>query len=180
MITQESINEKIKQAQEDINLAEKCMTELEQRKQELKELVESLKAVEAEQNSRAKHGGLYWYIGDIGQIMSCTECNSLSDNYRYEIGNYYLTPEDAEKAERRIKLFRLLDRFSRQNGWTDELWGNKENSKFFIYFNYLYNQTIIGDKCYTANVSGVDFISEAVAQQAVNKYYDLIMEVMSI
>lgn len=177
---QETINNKIKRAQEEIDLAEKCMSELKQRKQELQELVESLKAMEAEQNSRAKHGGIYWYIDDIGQIVSVTECNTLSDNYRHEIGNYYLTPEDAEMAEKRIKLFRLLDRFSRQNGWTNELWKSKESSKFFIYFNHLYDQAIIGDKCYTANVSGVDFVSEAVAQQAVNKYYDLIMEVMGI
>ena len=152
----------------------------EKQKQELQELIDSLSTVEAEQNSRAKHDGLYWYIGDIGQIMSATECNSLSDNYRYEIGNYYLTPEDAEKAEKRIKLFRLLDRFSRQNGWTDELWQDKHKEKWYIYRNY--NIDTITAMSVTAyrDICRVYFVSESVAKQAIEKYHDLIMEVMAI
>ena len=180
MITQEAIDKKIERVQEEIALAEKCMTELEQRKQELKELAESLKAVEAEQNSRAKHGGLYWYIDDIGQIVSATECNSLSDNYRYECGNYYPTEEDAIRAEKQIRLFRLLDRFSRQNGWTDELWKNSTIEKYYIYFDYNYKSIKTESVHISRHICQVYFVSESVAQQAIEKYHDLIMEVMAI
>ena len=152
----------------------------EKQKQELQELIDSLSTMEVEPDDRQKKGEIYYYIGDIGQIMSATECNSLSDNYRYEIGNYYLTPEDAEKAERRIKLFRLLDRFSRQHGWTDDIWRDDSISKHFIFFDRIYNRIKIGFGWCVTNATGVYFISESIAKQAIEKYHDLIVEVMGI
>ena len=104
----------------------------------------------------------------------------MSDNYRYEIGNYYLTPEDAEKAENRIKLFRLLDRFSRQHGWTDELWKNSIIEKYYIYFDYNYKSIDTESVHISRYICQVFFVSESVAQQAIEKYHDLIMEVMAI
>ena len=151
----------------------------EKQKQELQELIDSLSTMEVEPG-RAEYGGLYWYIDDIDQIVSCTECNSLSDNYRYEIGNYYLTPEDAEKAEKQIRLFRLLDRFSRQNGWTDELWKNSIIEKYYIYFDYNYKSIKTESVHISRYICQVYFVSESVAQQAIEKYHDLIMEVMAI
>lgn len=179
MLTQRAIDKQIERLQEEMVLAEKCMDELSKKKDEIQELVESLKAVEAEQNGRAKHGGIYWYIDDIGQIVSATECNSLSDNYRYEIGNYYPTEEDAIRAEKQIRLFRLLDRFSRQNGWTDE-WEDTEVCKYYIYFDYNHKSIKTESVHFSRDICQVYFISESVAQQAIEKYHDLIMEVMAI
>ena len=180
MMTQEAIDKKIERVQEEIALAEKCIAELSQRKQELEVTIGQLKNIKTEQIGRVRHGELYWYIGDIDQIASCTECNSLSDNYRYEIGNYYLTPEDAERAEKQVLLFRLLDRFSRQNGWTDELWKNSIIEKYYIYFDYNYKSIETESVHISRHICQVYFVSESVAQQAIEKYHDLIMEVMAI
>ena len=179
-MTQETIDKKIRISQEEIALAEKYIEELEKRKQELQEFIDSLNTMEAEQNGRARHGELYGYIDDIGQICSKIESGSLPDEYRYEIGNYYLTPEDANRAEVQIRLFRLLDRFSRQNGWTDEAWEDLTIAKHYIYFDNSYKRIEINSVRTTRHTCQVYFPSVEIAQQAVKKYRDLIMEVMRI
>lgn len=179
-MTQETIDKKIRISQEEIALAEKYIEELAKRKQELQEFIESLKAMEANQIGRAKYGRAYWYVDEIGQIVSTTECDTLSDNYRYESGNYYLTSEDAERAEKQIRLFRLLDRFSRQNGWTDELWEDGNLWKWYIYCGHCGRTTETGFTRHHRDIYQVYFVSESVARQAIEKYHDLIMEVMAI
>lgn len=166
MITQEQIKATIERA--------------EKQKQELQELINSLSTGEVKQDGRARHGELYGYIDDIGQICSKIESGSFHDEYRYEIGNYYLTPEDANRAEVQIRLFRLLDRFSRQNGWTDELWKDDEKCKYYIFFDYVYNKIGIGDRYCVADPTVAYFASESVAQQAIDRYRDLIMEATPI
>lgn len=93
----------------------------EKQKQELQELIDSLSTMEVERGRAAK-SERYWCISDVGMIRSTTDERSDSDDCRYECGNYYPTEEDAIRSKKQILLFRLLDRFSRQNGWTDELW----------------------------------------------------------
>ena len=164
MITQEQIKATIERAEKQI--------------EEMKEL---LKTVEAEQGSRrVEVGEIYWFVDDKGQICSTKEEYSYADNYRYESGNYYLSPEDAERAEKQIRLFRILDRFSRQNGWTDELWKERKIAKYYIYFDSFYKNIEINSIYTNRQVCQVYFTSGSVAQKAIEKYHDLIMEVMAI
>ncbi len=151
----------------------------EKQKQELQELIDSLGTMEVEPGRVAK-SERYWYINDVGMIRFTTDERCDSDVYRYECGNYYPTEEDAIRAKKQIMLFRLLDRFSRQNGWTDELWQDGEKCKYCIYFDHVYKRIKICDKFYNADVSEVYFASESVAKQAIEKYHDLIMEVIGI
>lgn len=151
----------------------------EKQKQELQELIDSLSTMEVEPGRVAK-SERYWYINDAGMIRFTIDERCDSDNYRYECGNYYPTEEDAIRAEKQIRLFRLLDRFSRQNGWTDELWQGDETCKYYIYFDHILNQIRIDDRWCTANATEVYFTSESVAQQAIVKHHNLIAEVMQI
>ena len=152
----------------------------EKQKQELQELIDSLSTMEVELGDRQAKGEIYYYLDDVGYVELNKELFDEIDDDLHGCGNYYLTKEDAIRAEKQIRLFRLLDRFSRQHGWTDELWKNRETCKYCIYFNHLYKQIRICDKFYTADVSEVYFASESVAKQAIEKYRDLIMEVMQI
>ena len=164
MITQEQIKATIERAEKQI--------------EEMKEL---LKTVEAEQGSRrVEVGEIYWFVDDKGQICSTKERYSYADNYRYESGNYYLSPEDAERAEKQIRLFRILDRFSRQNGWTDDLWEDLKIAKHCIYFDNNYKKIEINSIYTNRQVCQVYFQSVEIARQAIEKYRDLIMEVMAI
>jgi hypothetical protein len=152
----------------------------EKQKQELQELIDSLSTMEVEPEGRRRNGERYFIVEADGNIESASETGHEFDTTMHEIGNYYLTETDAIRAEKQIRLFRLLDRFSRQNGWTDETWKDRETCKYCIYFDHVYKQIKICDKFYSAEASGVYFVSESVAQQAIEKYHDLIMEVMAI
>ena len=155
------------------------MEELSKKKEELQEFIDSLSTMEVEPG-RAECGQVYWYISDVGMLRFTTDERSDSDDYRYECGNYYLTEEDAIRAEKQIRLFRLLDRFSRQNGWTDELWKNSIIEKYYIYFDYNYKSIETESVHISRHICQVYFISESIAKQAIEKYHDLIVEVMQI
>lgn len=152
---------------------------VEKQKQELQELIDSLNTVEVEPGRVAK-SELYWYINDVGVIRFTTDERCDSDDYCYECGNYYPTEEDASRAEKQIRLFRLLDRFSRQNGWSDELWEDDRENKWYIYFSYNTGNSFTTAKTSYRDTCQVYFASESVAKQAIEKYHDLIMEVMAI
>ena len=162
-------------AQEIKNVIKKA----EKQKQELQELIDSLSTMEVEPGRAAK-SERYWYISDVSMVRFTTDERCAIHDYHYECGNYYPTEEDAIRAEKQIRLFRLLDRFSRRNGWKDDIWKDRETCKYCIYFNHVYKQIEICDKFYSADASGVCFVSESIAQQAIEKYHDLIMEVMRI
>lgn len=179
MMTQETIQKKIRISQEEIALAEKYIEELAKRKQELQEFIDSLNTMEAERGRAAK-SERYWYISDVGMLRFTTDERSDSDDYRYECGNYYLTKEDACRSKKQILLFRLLDRFSRQNGWTDEVWEDDKTDKWYIYFSYVWGNVYKPSKACYRDICRVYFVSESVTQQAIEKYLDLIMEVMQI
>ena len=178
-MTQETIDKQIERLQEEVVLAEKCMDELSKKKEELQEFIDSLNTMEAERGRAAK-SERYWYISDAGMKRFTTDERCDSDDYRYECGNYYPTEEDAIRAKKQIMLFRLLDRFSRQNGWTDELWKNSIIEKYYIYFDYNYKSIKTESVYISRYICQVYFVSESVAQQAIEKYHDLIVEVMRI
>lgn len=164
MITQEQIKATIERA--------------EKQKQELQELINSLSTVEVKQEGRQEKGEIYWYINNLGAISSEIESGSSLDEHRFDTGNYYLSKKEMVKTEKKVLLFRLLDRFSRQNGWTDELWEDDEKCKYYIFFDYVYNQIRIGNGYSTVNPTVAHFASESVAQQAIDRYRKLIMEAM--
>ena len=162
-------------AQEIKNAIEKA----EKQKQGLQDLIDSLNTMEVEPGRVAK-SERYWYISDVGMVRFTTDVRSDIDDYRYECGNYYLTQEDGIRAEKQIRLFRLLDRFSKQNGWADELWKNSTIEKYYIYFDYNYKSIETKSVHISRHICQVYFVSESVAKQAIEKYHDLIVEVMGI
>ncbi len=180
MITQEAIDKKIERVQEEIALAEKCIEELAKRKQELQEFADSLSTMEVELGDRQAKGEIYYYLDDVGYVELNKELFDEIDDDLHGCGNYYLTKEDAIRAEKQIRLFRLLDRFSRQHGWTDELWKNSIIEKYYIYFDYNYKSIETESVHISRYICQVYFVSESVAQQAIEKYRDLIMEVIGI
>ena len=159
--------------------AEEIRNVIEKAEKQIEELQALLSTVEMEPG-RVARSERYWYISDIGMLRFTTDERSDFDDYHYERGNYYLTKEDASRAEKQIRLFRLLDRFSRQNGWTDELWKNSMTGKHYIYFDYNYKSIDTESVYISGYICQVYFVSESVAQQAIEKYRDLIMEVMAI
>ena len=108
----------------------------ESQKRELESLINSLRNVQVKEFGRAKNDDVYWFVNYGRLVDSDTESGHLVDKERYECGNYYLMEEDAIRAEKQIRLFRLLDRFSRENGWHDDFWKDENKKKWYIYFSY--------------------------------------------
>lgn len=179
MLTQRAIDKQIERLQEEVALAEKCMDELSKKKDEIQEVIESLKNEKMKQDKRLQAGEIYGYVDDIGQICTKIEEYSYADNYRHENGNYFLTETEAEEDEKETRLKRLLKRFSKQNGWNDEDWKNDE-WKHYIFFDYSTNVLKVGMVSSSRDTNQVYFMSEDIAQKAIEKYRDLIMEVMEI
>lgn len=62
---------------------------------------------------RAKKLERYFYIDDRGRASTCAEINDIVDIDRYNSGNYYQTPQEAEAAlrlrEAAPKLLEVLE-----------------------------------------------------------------------
>lgn len=89
---------------------------------------EQEKAIEQKKygRQRAMIDGNYYYIDDSdGEVMKDIDCGYEVDNYRFSVGNYYLTKEEAEKALRmQINIVKINDRIDELNeGWSPD-WNN--------------------------------------------------------
>ena len=69
-------------------------------KQQVKELN---KRYGIEERWRAERGGDYYYIDSECTAFGTYDYRCNEDNIRYELGNYFRTEEDAEKALEKIK-----------------------------------------------------------------------------
>ena len=62
----------------------------------------------------------YWYLNNNGDIRSIDYEDTDWDNKRKQIGNYFETKEEAEKAVERLRAWkRLKDKWFRFNGGDD-------------------------------------------------------------
>jgi hypothetical protein len=49
---------------------------------------------------RVEKGEKYWYMNSYFEVDNTRECYSSWDDYRFDSGNYYLTPDDLELLTR--------------------------------------------------------------------------------
>lgn len=61
---------------------------------------------------RAEFDGAYYFVGAVG-VEPCYETHCDIDNGRYELGNYFHTQEQAEKARKLLK--ECLTKFHTEN-----------------------------------------------------------------
>ena len=152
---------------------------IEKTKKDLDKYTKALEVVRYEKYNRVDSGDNYWYISsNTCAIDSEIETGHFLDSNRCDIGNYYLNKVDALRAEKQVRLFRLLDRFSRQNGWHDSFWRSKLPRKYCIIYNSSNGKIEITSICASRDINGIYFVSEEIAQKAIEKYGDLIFEVM--
>lgn len=73
-------------------------------------------------------GQYYWMVDVTGTPFKFTDYFLEADDKLFEIGNYFLTKEDAECVTKRVNLFRKMLRFSLMNGLRDM----KDNDNRFL------------------------------------------------
>ncbi|MGL5972442.1 MAG: hypothetical protein ACRCZK_01805 [Oscillospiraceae bacterium] len=81
-------------------------------------------------------GDYYYYLSNIGIIHFKVWTSSPTDLRKREIGNCFLTEEEAlkeiERQEAEVKLLKIIADYN--NGWLPN-WEDKEEIKFYLYFD---------------------------------------------
>lgn len=109
------------------------LEELERKCKELGKEIERLKGKSAER-WRADYAGEYWYID--GDIQSDNDKDWGCDEYRFNIGNYFKTYEEADKVLNKTLIYnKLKDLALRLNKGETLDWSNENQKKFCIYFD---------------------------------------------
>ena len=176
-MTREQLENIIKNAEEDKLLAEeraeKIKAEQDKRIADAKMQLENMDGG----YERRKDGEVYYFVDGGGSVSAICERNSFNNFNHFEIGNC-MSKENAQRMAKKVKLMFLLDRFTRENGWDDRLWENGEATKWYIYQEASRGSLSISSTSITRFQGAIYFASRQICEQAIEKYHDLILEVM--
>lgn len=109
----------------------------------------------------------YFYINECGGIMNSKWYDDSIDADRYEIGNYFQTKEAADFALEKLKVEAELRRFAEENNEYEIDWENRNQNKWFIYYDCVMKN--IGIVYYTIlRTHCVYFSSKEITKQAID------------
>lgn len=117
---------------------------------------------------RAKKGEAYYFI-DMYGVDEDYENNIVVDDKKYEIGNYFLTKEEAEKTLEKVKVYNKLKQFAKENNQYKIDWKNNHETKYSI--NYLHEKeeiVIITSHSYE-DIGVIYFTSLELAYKAITE-----------
>ena len=140
----------------------KEMEELRERLDSLEKLYDSLTS--PNKRWRANKGGFYYCISDDywDLVETDREDNSVIDDLRYIIGNYFETRKEAEFEVKRLKVISELKE------WTTPIndfdWNNMDVQKYFISLKL---DKIMINSFSTYQVSDLVFASREAAKKAI-------------
>lgn len=113
----------------------------------------------------------YWIDGD-GLIHMSYNNNTTSDDFCYDVGNYYSSKDIAENNARADQLMRQLRRFAVENRKQEIEWNDFFQLKFYFYYDYKDRILNIGQYYSTRDFGTIYFDSEETAKNAISKFYD--------
>ena len=143
---------------------------------------EQEKAIEPKKygRQRAMVGGNYYYIGGYeGDICKDIEFGYKEDNFRFSVGNYYLTEEEAEKAKRiQINIVKINDRIDELNeGWVPD-WNNPKQTKHSIgFYESRLMEEVWGTLTYLSKVNACK--TESIAHQIISEFKEELEEIFA-
>lgn len=129
---------------------------------------------------RAEANEKYWCIIDECVYRSL-EANENCDKARYEIGNYFRTEEEAEKAVEKIKIYtQLKDLALRLNNGEKIDWENDEQEKYYIYYDNTCNMLTYGEghgyhdigQIYCLDENFVDIAKQEIGEKNLKKLFE--------
>ena len=128
---------------------------------------------------RVGENELYYSINGNCYVEAMNEDMCMEDKYNYEDANYFSTEDKAEEINFKQTLFRKLQRFSDENGGNEINW-NDCSKKFCINYDY-YNKKIDNfDHVFVKQFGQVYFISEEIAQKAIELFHDDLIKYFTI
>ena len=120
---------------------------------------------------RVEDGERYRTIDECS-VWEYREDNDGSDVLLYNIANYFSTKEKAEEINFKQMLFRKLQRFSDENGGNEIDWKDPNQEKWMIRFDHRVEELCVGLNNYIRNFGQVYFISEEIAEKAIELFRD--------
>ena len=114
----------------------------------------------------------YYSINGNCYVEEMTEDMCMEDKYYYEDANYFSTEDKAEEINFKQTLFRKLQRFSDENGGNEIGWKEVDQGKYGIWYNADHGKIEVGSTWAVRDFGQVYFISEEVAQQAIELFHD--------
>lgn len=122
----------------------------------------------------------YYCIQDGSQTCTEEELYLWNNDAMYETANYFPDELTAEKFNKIQILQRKLLRFSLENGGDKIDWEDCNTQKWYIQQHY-YDASITVSVCYNTHLPNeVYFISQEVAERAIELFKDEIIEVYNI
>lgn len=137
-----------------------------------KEREQLMKLIQKSNGSKGKvwkpeYDEWYFYVSGYGVIGSNVWINDYTDNGYYEIGNCFKTKEEAEFALEKVKVETELRRFAEENNEYEIDWKNRNQNKWFIYYNYVMkNIGVVYDTVLRTHC--IYFSSKEIAEQAID------------
>ena len=113
----------------------------------------------------------YYSINGNSYVEEMTEDMCMEDKYYYEDANYFSTENKAEEIDFKQTLFRKLQRFSDENRGNEIDWSDC-SKKFCINYDYYNKKLDIFDHVFVKQFGQVYFISEEIAQKAIELFHD--------
>lgn len=123
---------------------------------------------------RAERGIGYYYISDIGSVISSYEREGNIDDGRYAIGNYFSTRAETEYEVESLKVIAELKEYAEPDYI---VWHGIEAHWYIIYdvanskLSCDYHTTFRGDNIYFASRKDMETAIDAVGEERILKYY---------
>ena len=114
-------------------------------------------------------GERYCFIDTIGNIRCENWDNYEIDIYRLKHNNAFHTEEEAEFEFEKQEVLAELRGFAEEHNEQEIDWENVEQTKWYIFYNYIYKKIGYSDNTVCEHINEIYFTSEELAKQAVAK-----------
>lgn len=115
---------------------------------------------------RAKEDEVYWCVRNGGGVADDYEQRVEIDDRRYELGNYFKTEEEAQKAAEWLKAFTILRDDTK--GFKPD-WKNENQGKWSVEYDRE-GGTLFLNFCYNAQYSILIFATQDDAEESIKKH----------
>lgn len=123
------------------NLGEKLVEKTKEIELLLKEVKSQLKEFQEKENSfKREIYYKYYYLNDCGEIETETDDDYPADNFKYSIGNYFETEEQANNYEEKLLIEQELKDIAMELNKGEEIdWDDVNQEKTSLGYNVLAN-----------------------------------------
>lgn len=118
---------------------------------------------------RVEVGKIYSYINEFGTICYNKEKTTRLDDERYLNLNCYNNKDFCHQMKLHWLLYKKLYKFSLENGWSEDLWRDRNVDKWFYMKNAVSGKYDCYASCLFKDDFKVYFVSQDICQQAVEE-----------